>query len=100
MFDDLDYGLTPYLILCVALAGVGARVCGVSRFRLRGVLRGNSDAPRIGGLVMTRTSRLLVVSLLLVSVVLRFSARVASAHGRTSIGKYELVIGFKNEPVG
>ncbi len=45
-----------------------------------------------------RLSRWLAPALVMVALILPLTARVASAHGRTTVGDYELVIGFHNEP--
>lgn len=47
---------------------------------------------------MNRSLRLLAPALLLVALLLPFTASVASAHGHIEVGDYELVIGFHNEP--
>ncbi len=48
--------------------------------------------------MFTRLSRWLAPALVMVALILPLTARVASAHGRTTVGDYELVIGFHNEP--
>ncbi|HEU5012939.1 MAG TPA: hypothetical protein VFT66_10370 [Roseiflexaceae bacterium] len=48
--------------------------------------------------MMKHRFRQVSVSLLLVLIVSAMTAGVASAHGHTEVGNYELVIGFHNEP--
>lgn len=47
---------------------------------------------------MKRMSRMAAFVLLVVVSLVPFNASVASAHGHTEVGDYEIVIGFHNEP--
>ena len=47
---------------------------------------------------MPRVFRRMALALLLAALLIPFTASVASAHGHTTVGDYELVIGFHNEP--
>ncbi len=47
---------------------------------------------------MYRSLRRLALSLLLAALLIPFTASVALAHGHTTVGDYELVIGFHSEP--
>ena len=42
--------------------------------------------------------RRVALGLLLATLLIPFSASIASAHGHTEVGDYTLVIGFHNEP--
>jgi hypothetical protein len=47
---------------------------------------------------MSRFLRLSALGLLLAALIAPFFASIASAHGHTMVGDYELIIGFHNEP--
>jgi hypothetical protein len=47
---------------------------------------------------MNRFLRRLALALLTAALLIPFSLSIASAHGHTEVGDYELVIGFHNEP--
>jgi hypothetical protein len=47
---------------------------------------------------MNRFFRRMALALLTVALLIPFTLSVASAHGHTTVGDYELVIGFHNEP--
>jgi hypothetical protein len=47
---------------------------------------------------MNRFFRRLALALLTAALFIPFTASIASAHGHTTVGDYELVIGFHNEP--
>jgi hypothetical protein len=47
---------------------------------------------------MFRISRRIALALVLAALIAPFTTSVAMAHGHTTVGDYELVIGFHNEP--